>query len=125
MITGFNPYSMWGIRRLMARRRVHPGLGNYINQHKIKRWLHLADFEMEKQTSTLFRPPVSHKSLYRKLHFLEKLGSKCYPFFGGVYVLLARAKVIPSTPIKMKWKQQLSGIRISSTIPGHIARQSR
>ena len=26
----------------------------------------------------------------------------CFPIFGGVYVLVARAKVIPLTPIRMK-----------------------
>jgi hypothetical protein len=80
----------------------------------------LADFQMESQKSMLFVPPINRPRLHNKLHFLETVGSKFFPFFGGVYILLARAKVIPLTPIKLKWTQQLSSM--SSTISGHIAR---
>jgi hypothetical protein len=125
MICGFNPYSAWGIRRALAKHKVAPWSGNFIHSRKVKSWLHLTDFEMENQNSLMFRPPTSHQGFYHKLHFLEQIGSKCFPIFGGVYVLLARAKVIPLTPIRLKWKQQLSGIRISTTISGHIARQSK
>lgn len=125
VICGFNLYSMWGINRLFAKQKTVPWSGNFLHSHKIKSWLKLADFEMEKQTSILFTPPVTQDKLFKKLHFLERLGSKCLPGLGGVYVILARAKVIPLTPIRLKWKQQLSNIRISTTITGNIARQSK
>ena len=64
------------------------------------------------------------KTVYQKLNFLEHVGKKCFANLGGIYILLARAKVIPLTPIKLKWKQPLNGIRISTTMPGHVARQS-
>lgn len=117
-ICGFNPYSAWGVKKYSWQ-------GNLIPSRKIKNWLGLADFALEKQESILFRPPTKRKSLYTKLHFLENIGSHCFSILGGAYILLARAKVIPLTPIKMKWKQQLSGIRISTTMSGHIARQSK
>ncbi len=127
-ISGFNPYSSWGIRKIWAKYRAkHPEIpwcANFIRPHKIKSWLRLADFAMENQTSTLFRPPINHLSSYTKFNFLEKLGRKCFPSYGGTYLLIARAKVIPLTPIKLKWKQQLSSIQISTTISGNIARQS-
>ncbi len=123
-ISGFNPYSAWGLRKLLAKHKTVPWASNFIRSHKVKSWLHLADFEMEQHTSVLFRPPVSNQALYKKLHYLERLGSKCFPMFGGAYMLLARAKVIPLTPIRLKWKQQLSGIGMS-TISGHIARRSK
>ncbi len=126
VVTGFNPYSMWGLTKLLARdKKAIPWSANFIHFNKIKSWLQLADFEMEKHQSTLFRPPIQSQGLYQKLHFLEYIGNKCLPIFGGVYVLIARAKVIPLTPIRLKWKQQLSGIRISTTISGHTARQSK
>jgi SAM-dependent methyltransferase len=117
-VCGFNPYSVWGLRKFSAA-------GNFIPSHKVKGWLQLADFALEQQKTVMFRPPIKQKTWYQKLHFVERLGSKCFPMLGGAYVLLARAKVIPLTPIRMKWKQQLSGIRISTTISGHIVRQSK
>jgi SAM-dependent methyltransferase len=119
VICGFNPYSLWGLRRLTSKQKTMPWRANFIHSFKVKNWLRLADFALEKHKTVLFKPPISRPSIYNKLHFLEQLGGKCFPALGGVYILLARAKVIPLTPIKLKWKQQLSGIRISTTLSGH------
>jgi hypothetical protein len=100
-------------------------MGNFIHSYKIKAWLKLADFALEEQKYLLFRPPLNCQSFYKKLHFLENIGKKYFPILGGAYILFARAKVLPLTPIRMKWKQHLSGIRIPTTISGHIARQSK
>lgn len=125
VICGFNPYSIWGLRKYIKKQRKTIPWGlNFIHSHQIKRWLQLADFALEKNESLMFRPPVNHPTLYQRFHFMETVGSKCFPFLGGVYILVARATVAPLTPIRLKWKQQLSGIRISSTIPGNIARYS-
>lgn len=124
VITGFNPYSTWGLRKKLTQQKTAPWSGNFINAGKVKRWLHFAEFEMEKQKHAMFIPPVTRQNLYKKLNFLEQIGSKCLPIFGGVYILLARAKVVPLTPIRLKWKQQLGGIRISSTMSGHVAQKS-
>jgi len=123
-ICGFNPYSMWGIKKILAKSKKMPWSGSFIQAQKVKNWLKLADFALEKETTTLFRPPVASSS-YEKLHLMERVGAKCFPKLGGVYILLARAKVIPLTPIRLKWKQQLSSIQISTSISGHIARQSK
>jgi SAM-dependent methyltransferase len=117
-VFGFNPYSAWGAMKFA-------GAGNFIHARKVKNWLRLSDFVLEQQKAALFRPPLRHKSLFNKLHFIEGVGNKCLPFLSGAYLLLARATVMPLTPIKMKWKQQLTGIRISTSISGHIARQSK
>jgi hypothetical protein len=109
---------------LLAQNKNVPWESNFIRPSKIKSWLALVDFEMEKHTSVLFRPPVSNQGIYKKMQYLERIGSKCFPMFGGIYMLLARAKVIPLTPIKLKWKQQLGSIKIS-TISGHTIRQSK
>lgn len=122
VICGFNPYSAWGLRKVMNKHKLTPWKGNFISAARVKNWLHLADFVLEDHRGMMFRPPVSQQALYDKLHFLEKLSS---PFLGGAYALVARAKVIPLTPIRLQWKQQLGGIRISTTIPGHIARHVR
>jgi SAM-dependent methyltransferase len=124
-ICGFNPYSAWGLRKAFTKHKTPPWSGNFIYSYKIKNWLQLVGFEMEKQQSILFRPPISRPELFQKLQFLEYIGSKCFPMLGGVYILLARAKVIPLIPIRMQWKQQLSGIRLPAKMPGHIARHSK
>lgn len=121
-VFGFNPYSLWGLCKLFRSKKTIPWNANFLPSYKIRNWLELADFQMEQQKTILFRPPVNNPKVFRSLHFMEIMGKTFFPFCSSVYVSLARAKVIPLTPIKLKWKQQLSKISISTTISGHIAR---
>lgn len=119
VISGFNPYGSWALKH-----KTHKSWqANLIRPRKIMSWLSLADFAVEKLESILYTPPITRPNLFEKLHFLEKIGRYCFPKLGGVYMLVARAKVIPLTPIRLKWKQQLSGLRVPTPISGHTARQ--
>lgn len=119
---GFNPYSMWGIRRLLAGHDI-PWTSSFTQAYQVKNWLRLAEFHIEEQSTFFYRPPVNWEKLFNKFEFFEYIGNILH-HFGGVYCITARAKVIPLTPIRVKWKQQLGNIRISTTIPGNIARQA-
>lgn len=121
-ILGFNPYSFWGLRRYLAKHKHIPWSGNFLKANTIKKWLELADFELQQQDMILFRPPFQRPSLYQKFKFLEWIGQKCFRALGGVYILQAKAKVIPLTPIRLHWKQELSGVRISTTTLGPTIR---
>lgn len=123
VICGFNPYSLWGLHKLFTKQKAMPWKANFIQASKVKSWLHLADFELEKHQGLLYRSPRAYHKSYQSTNLLECIGNKCFHHLGGVYVLLARAKVVPLMPIKMQWKQQLGGIRISTNISGNIARQ--
>jgi SAM-dependent methyltransferase len=120
-ICGFNPYSLWGLKSRLLINRKTSWPEHFIQAFDVKSWLQLADFELDAHATTFFRPPFERPFIYNKLYFLEQIGIKCFPLLGGVYVIIARAKVIPLTPIRMKWRQKLNDIRLSSTITGHIA----
>lgn len=121
IILGFNPYSLWGLKKYWIGDHHSPWSGNFLPLMTIKKWLALADFELVKQSKTLYRPPLQHHlMLYKKLKFLEWLGHKFWSPLGGVYGLMAKAKVIPLTPIKLNWKQQPYGAQ--DTIPGQTIR---
>ncbi len=115
VICGFNPYSLWGGLKPSASSRPVP-------PYKIKDWLSLADFVLEEKKTFCFRPPIKQYAWYDRLQWVERAAGFCFPFLGGAYLLLARAKAIPLTPIRMKWKQELAGIPLGPTITGHIAR---
>lgn len=106
LILGFNPLSWWGLKK---------NQGNLIASATVKRWLQLAECQVIRQEMFLFRPYSAH--LYRKLKFLEWVGRYCFPALGGVYLLMAQNKSIPLTPIKMRWTQSLSNVRISIPKP--------
>jgi SAM-dependent methyltransferase len=120
IIMGFNPISLWGLKKWWVKSKNMPWQGAFININKVKNWLKLSDFELVNQDMLLFRPPITQFGIFKKLKFLEWLGKKLYAPFGGVYVLTAQAKTIPLTPIKMHWKQKLSALH--ATLPGPTMR---
>lgn len=124
MISTFNPYSLWSIQTLLNDQPSNSWTHNRIYSQQLKNWLKLADFMIESHTSFLYSPPLKRSTWRKKLSFLEVLGSKFLPKMGGVNVLLARAKVIPLTPIRLKWKQQLSALPLTG-LRQHIAHHSK
>lgn len=123
VVCTFNPYSSWGLKKCISKSEGSlPRDSHFISSSLIKSWLRLADFAVESHCSALFRPPVERETIYHKMRFVERVGAWCFPKAGGINIITARAKVIPMTPIKMKWKQQLGNIRIASPTTGNIAR---
>ena len=109
VIIGFNPWSLWGLRRLLqAWREVPPWCGHFFGMARIKDWLSLLDLELLRAERYFFRPPLQNGRLMQRLGFLEQLGKYCWPWFGGAYIIVARKRVLPLTPIKMRWKDKRS-----------------
>ena len=107
IITGFNPWSLWGLwRLLLAWRDEPPWSGKFIALNRIKDWLSLLDFEVVESQHFYFRPPFKNARLMNSLLFFEKMGKYLFPFFGGVYIIVARKRVIPLTPIKLRWHKR-------------------
>jgi SAM-dependent methyltransferase len=126
IITGFNPFSLWGLKKFWAKRNTMPWSGHFINASLIKKWLQLADFELMKHDVHLFRPHLNFENAFNKLAFLERIGRMLHSPFGGLYTLVAQAKVTPMTPIKLSWKQKISDVRLTTIgIPKPIARNHR
>lgn len=107
IISGFNPWSLWGLWRLfLAWREVPPWCGHFFGLARLKDWLSLLDFELLSVERVFFRPPLKHTGVMHKLKFLDKLGRYCWPFWGGAYIILARKRVLPLTQIRMHWRRE-------------------
>lgn len=104
IIVGFNPWSLWGLGQIIFRWRWRrpPWGGRFIGTWRIKDWLSLLGFDVMETRYVLFNPPIQYEKIAKKLLFLEVIGKYC-PIFCGVYVLLAKKRVLPFTPIKMQW----------------------
>lgn len=120
VLTCFNPWSWWGLWRLVLFWREEPPWnGHFYSYPRIKDWLSLLDLELVEYHRLFYRPPLQNLSMMKKLIFWEKLGKLCWPFFCGAYVILAKKRVVPLTPIKTRWhaRRQLiaSGVLESGT----------
>lgn len=123
IILGFNPFSLWGLKRYLIKNKNTPWNGNVISASKVIKWLKLADFQLTNQEMLLFRPPLAKEKMFHNLHFLEWIGSRLLTPCGGIYALTAKAKMIPLTPIKLHWQQKLSPLSV--ILPGSTSMRDR
>lgn len=119
IITGFNPLSLWGVKKLWEGSARIPWSGRFMLPGRIKKWLELNDFEFIRKDMIMFRPPSQRAKLFDRFYSLEWLGTKTNAFFGGIYTISAKANVIPLTPIKLHWEQSFPGI--STGIPSPMS----
>lgn len=104
IILGFNPYSLWGIRRLF---RSHDGSlpwrGNFISVGRIQQWLAELGCVTIKCETLFYRPPVNNEFWLKHLQFLEKAGHKIAPQCGAVFILQVKKQTVTLIPIKARW----------------------
>ena len=117
VILSFNPWSTWGLRHICNLwSKKNPWNLAFFSPARIKDWLVLLGFEIEKVQMVFFRPPIAHPLLQNNTKFLEIVGSKIWPAFGAVYMLVARKQVSTLTPIRPRWYLR----RRSSVSPGFL-----
>jgi len=105
VILGFNLVSLWGLRRILARRpRAVPWCGNFFRLARIRDWLKLLDFEFTHGGMLYYRPPVQREHVIDRLYFLEKAGDRWWPMMAAVYLLVAKKRVVGMTPLPVSWK---------------------
>ncbi len=104
VIVGFNPFSLWGVwRRLIGWLGIIPWCGKFISHWRIGDWMSLMGFDVIEVHKFYYRPPVSQQKILQKLSFMETAGRRVWPFFGAVYILVARKRVTTITPIRPRW----------------------
>jgi SAM-dependent methyltransferase len=126
LITGFNPWSLLGLRRALARAgAAPPWSGRFVGLTRLKDWVALLGFETLAVQTAFFRPPLTNPALLERLARLESLGSRLWPYAGGVYVLLARRRVVTLTPVKPRWRPRprVVGLGLIEPTAGRAARE--
>ncbi len=128
LILGFNPYSTWGVMRVLLRRRRVPWCGNQLSAARLVDWLDLLGFQLELRQWLLFRPPL--RSVYAsRLDWLDQAGARWWPLFGGAYVIRAVKRVSLPTAVRPRWKSRPSFLPGGAVKPtareGHHARSPR
>lgn len=110
VILGFNPWSLWGLWRLLRwhRRRHVLWRGAFRGMYRIRDWLSLLGFDIVQAHTYFFRPPLHGEAMMRRLEWLERLGRRWWPFLGGAYIIVAKKRVTTLTPIKPRWRPRRS-----------------
>lgn len=109
IISGFNPRSLWGVRRALGSQMGYPWHGNFINLPRLKDWLALLGFEVVAGGFACYAPPLTNPGWLNRLHFIEPDSSRWWAVCGGVYFLQAIKRVPGMRLIKPQWSQGLVG----------------
>lgn len=107
VITGFNPWSLWGLRRLFARRRA-PWNANFINPVRMADWLSLLGFSVLTTEFARYRPPMIRGEALFDGPFARHLKELVKVPFGGVWIIRARRQAAPSLPVQESQRHAVS-----------------
>lgn len=106
VIIGFNALSLWGLGRLLRRRRGSvPWCGNFLTVFRIIDWLSVLGFDVEMQEMMMFLPPW-RRALTQRFSFVDTVGGRLWPLFGGVYAIRAVKRVSTMTPLRPSWRRR-------------------
>lgn len=107
LILGFNPVSLWGIKkRFFSRRRQFPWNGDYLSLLRLKDWLKLLGFDIDRGAFGIYSPPLRQEKWLQRWQFVEAAGDRWWGFAGAVYLLRAIKRVPGMRVIGPKWSQR-------------------
>jgi SAM-dependent methyltransferase len=106
IISGFNPYSLWGLPRFLpSSKQNYPWHGNFISLPRIKDWLALLGFDVVAGRMCCYAPPLRSEQWRRRCSFMEAAGDRWWALAGGVYFLQAKKKVVGMHLIMPSWNR--------------------
>ena len=117
LISGFNPYSLYGIKRYFGRDRSGPWGGEFISLSRAKDWLTLLGFDIVGGQLDCYNVPAQNEKTLHRLRGLEGAGDHWWPFAGGVYFLHAVKRVAGTRLIKPDWVRAGRRRRAASAVP--------
>ncbi len=109
IISGFNPRSLWGVRRMLGSRMGYPWSGDFMALPRLKDWLALLGFEVVAGRFACYAPPLANSKWLQRFNFMEQAGDRWWAVCGGVYYLQAIKRVHGMRLIKPSWNKRLVG----------------
>ncbi len=107
VITGFNPWSLWGARRAMrGLPPCLPELEQILPLLRLKDWLTLLSFEVDRGRFGCYAPLVRTERWLNRYGFMEKAGDRWWPVCGAAYSVSAVKRVAGMRLIAPAWKQR-------------------
>jgi SAM-dependent methyltransferase len=120
VISGFNPFSLWGFRRMFHRAGDFPWRGRFITLMRVKDWLALLGFEVIGGQMACYAPPSRQQKWLERCRFMEAAGDRWWPIAGGVYFLQAVKRVRGVRLIMPKWSDRLAPAKQLAASPHKI-----
>ena len=105
VVSGLNPLSLWGARKLLARRDAGaPWSGHYRSAMRIRDWLTLLGFEVQASMFGCYAPPLRSLQWQERWRFADRAGARWWPVLGAGYLLHGIKRVQGMRLITPHWR---------------------
>ncbi len=116
VIVGFNPRSLWGARHRLGREGWLPQTGRFIALPRLKDWLKLLSFELDRGHFGCYALPLASSAALRRMAWLDKAGDRWWPVGGAVYIVSAIKRVHGMRLVGPAWKRKRAPARAQVAI---------
>ncbi|ADG16161.1 class I SAM-dependent methyltransferase [Paraburkholderia atlantica] len=121
IILGFNSLSLWGVRQSIGKmtgRPFVPSAVDLIAFTRLKDWIKLLGFDLERGRFGCYRPPLASDQWLARYGFMEAAGDRWWPIFGATYMIKAIKRVRGMRlvgPLKVKKPVLAAGLAPAAT----------
>ncbi|HEV3425687.1 MAG TPA: class I SAM-dependent methyltransferase [Paraburkholderia sp.] len=121
IILGFNSLSLWGARQSVGKmtgRPFVPAAHDLIAFTRLKDWIKLLGFDLERGRFGCYRPPLVSDQWLSRYAFMEAAGDRWWPIFGATYMVKAIKRVRGMRligPLKVKKPVLAAGLAPAAT----------
>ncbi|MBS0291952.1 MAG: methyltransferase domain-containing protein [Proteobacteria bacterium] len=114
VISGLNPWSLWGLRQWRAHlyqrlggggRSYLPDVGEFITPGRLRDWLRLLGFELESISFGCYRPAAASERWLQQYGWMDGLGARWWPILGAGYVIVAAKRVQGMRLLEPSWRK--------------------
>lgn len=121
VIVGFNPWSLYGVGRLLfGWRQQQPWAVRALSPARLGDWLQVLGLDMIGYESVAPELPLSNPEWRQRMVWLAWLGRRLWRQRGAVYLLLVSKRESCMTPVQMQrlaWQGQLVGALLGGKRP--------
>lgn len=101
-IFGFNPWSLWGLKRLFKRGGLQSG--KFWPCEQVKRWLINFKYSISFSKTFCYGFVPNKSSRFNLIE--EIIGKICFPMAGGIYLLAAKKEIYATVHRRILWKKE-------------------
>ncbi|MDP6968627.1 MAG: methyltransferase domain-containing protein [Gammaproteobacteria bacterium] len=124
IICGFNPYSCWGLWRMIRLKQGCPWQFRFLAARRLQDWLNLLNFKVVQFDSSFYRLPINNDKWLQSADTIGAHSQRFAKHLGAVYVMSAVKQETRLRNHKPLWRAKIRRSHIGlATLDGHA--QSR
>jgi SAM-dependent methyltransferase len=100
-LIGFNPLSLWGMRRAISRHHEGPWGGRFMLRSRMEDWLRLLSFQVDDSATHFLTLPLQNASRHRRA--LKR--QRDWLPIGAYYCILARKREYARLKPRLNWRK--------------------